>query len=803
MTIISHTYDFEVKAKKASQATSDTKDTKENKKKKKADNTKTSTTTTTGTKTSTSKPKSSAKKRRLFLIGGALLFIGVLVAIALITVFMKTSPPKEKKKQTVRPTSSTSRTTTTEKPPCQCICNRSDVMEPHPPLIVVSLDGYAKKFLSRKSPSVFDKMAKCGVKAEAVYSTFPSSTFVNHYSIATGLHGGHHGIVHNVIFDPSMDPEPQYLGTNLRDGYYQKETIWSYYKRHHKKKVAAFSWIGSQHNSTYYQQPDYMIKYDSRHKPNQTFQQVVDWLRMDPADRPGLIMAYIAEPDMTGHRTLSTELDQMLTDLDNSIKDFMNTLEKDGILCCVNIVFVSDHGMTEIKDFFALDHYISLEGLTLLTGSPAHIFTGNSTLSVKEIKEALTCRGADFVRVFTNSTMPLRLHFSNSHRIGDLVIIPRIDVIVVRDNDEGKMRTLCCSHGFDYIEPDMHTIMFAQGPSLKQNVVLPPFQLVEYMNLWRKLLKLPQMETDGEPAFMDLALDTQDSYLTRQTIPSIQKCANPSSLAAAKLDKICGKCSAEDKAAFQSWIKCDVGGVSTAIVPQSNSSQLCFLAGCKDMAIIKNSKEEAYTVTLLEVYSNNDNEKLLTPNCNYNLLKPKAKCDRPDLSTEDSEVQFRSLSAVRGRVLANEHSLITPWKARFLKEILKPLNDYTAKIVTKLGKVVSITGTAYDDDYDGKHSTTPSKSPYPTHLYRILLTCENEWSEEGAYCTNATDTKVLSFVFPHMNGNTNCLNRKDLLLQYTATVRQIETLTGIYFDFTKIPEMEQLLLKMHISTQIW
>ncbi|RCN30808.1 hypothetical protein ANCCAN_23415 [Ancylostoma caninum] len=89
--------------------------------------------------------------------------------------------------------------------------------------------------------------------------------------------------------------------------------------------------------------------------------------------------------------------------------------------------------------------------------------------------------------------------------------------------------------------------MFAQGPSLKQNVVLPPFQLVEYMNLWRKLLKLPQMETDGEPAFMDLAVNTHDSYLTWPTIPSIQKCAHPSSVARAKLDKICGKCSAEDK----------------------------------------------------------------------------------------------------------------------------------------------------------------------------------------------------------------------------------------------------------------
>lgn len=41
---------------------------------------------------------------------------------------------------------------------------------------------------------------------------------------------------------------------------------------------------------------------------------------------------------------------------------------------------------------------------------------------------------------------------------------------------------------------------------------------------------------------------------------------------------------------------------------------------------------------------------------------------------------------------------------------MEPLNDYTRKMVTKFGKIVSITGTAYDDDYDGKHSPIASNS---------------------------------------------------------------------------------------------
>ncbi|EYC19926.1 hypothetical protein Y032_0023g785 [Ancylostoma ceylanicum] len=507
-----------------------------------------------------------------------------------------------------------------------------------------------------------------------------------------------------------------------------------------------------------YLQPDYMIEYTDNSKADDVLQQVVDWLKMDSSDRPGLIMAYISEPDETGHKTKGPELDKTLTNLDESLENFLQKLKKDGLLCCVNIVIVSDHGMAETKDFFVLDHYFRLDGLILLGGTPTHIFKGNSTLSEKEMMEALTCKGADFIRVFTKSTMPLRLHFTNSTRIGDLVLIPRKDIRIMRNEEEVEKNEMCCAHGFDYITPDIHTIMFAQGPSFKKNVVLPPFQMVEYMNLWRKLLKLPQMETDGEPAFMDLALNTQDEYLKAgKPIPDIRKCSNPTSLDSAKLDKICGKCSADDKSAFQNWAKCDVGGVSTAIVLQSKISQLCFLAGCNDMALIRNSAEEAYTVTLLEVYSNDDNEQLLTSNCTYNILKPKEKCGHRTLSADGSELHFRSLSAVRGRVLANEYNLMTPWKAGFFKEIIKPLNDYTTKVVAKYNKVVSITGTAYDDNYDGQRSPTASNSSYPTHLYRILLTCGNEWSDEGAYCTNATDTKVLSFVFPHMRGNKNCL----------------------------------------------
>ncbi|EPB78284.1 hypothetical protein ANCCEY_02668 [Ancylostoma ceylanicum] len=396
--------------------------------------------------------------------------------------------------------------------------------------------------------------------------------------------------------------------------------------------------------------------------------------------------------------------------------------------------------------------------------------------------------------------MPLRLHYSKSKRIGDLVLLTKMDTLVVSTKKQIR-RDKPGAHGFDYIEPDMHTIMFAQGPSFKQNVVLPAFQNVEYMNLWRKLLKIPQMETDGEPAFMDLALNTHDEYLKPpQSIPNIQKCSYSRAKA---LENTCGECSVEDRISFENWATCAVGGVSKAVVPQSESPQFRSIVGCNDMAIIKTSKEEAFMMALFEIYSEDDNDHLLRNKCTFNIIKPSATCDRPTVSAKGTELDFKPLSAYPKRVLANEHSLFSPWKAGFYKDMMTPLNDYTRKIVTKFGKVVSITGTAYDDDYDGKYSPIASNSPYPTHLYRILLRCAGKWSNEGAYCANPKDTKVLSFVFPHMDSNANCMNQTELLLQYTATVKQIETLTNLRFNFTNIPDVQQMILKMHINVRIW
>ncbi|KIH49667.1 hypothetical protein ANCDUO_20257, partial [Ancylostoma duodenale] len=106
----------------------------------------------------------------------------------------------------------------------------------------------------------------------------------------------------------------------------------------------------------------------------------------------------------------------------------------------------------------------------------------------EEIMSALTCKGTDHIRVFTKETVPLRYHYSSSKRIGDYIALGQRDTYTYsekKDVDPSKTG----AHGYDYIEPDMPSIMFARGPSFKEKIVLPPFRNVEYMNLWTIIVK--------------------------------------------------------------------------------------------------------------------------------------------------------------------------------------------------------------------------------------------------------------------------------------------------------------------------
>ncbi len=66
--------------------------------------------------------------------------------------------------------------------------------------VVISCDGFRWDYAEMYDTPFLDLMSRQGVKGELVPS-FPSKTFPNHYTLATGLRPEHHGIIANSFLD--------------------------------------------------------------------------------------------------------------------------------------------------------------------------------------------------------------------------------------------------------------------------------------------------------------------------------------------------------------------------------------------------------------------------------------------------------------------------------------------------------------------------------------------------------------------------------------------------------------------------
>ena len=77
-----------------------------------------------------------------------------------------------------------------------------------PLVVLISIDGFRPDYLKRGNSPTLDGLVDGGASAKGLISAFPSVTFPNHYSMVTGLFPDHHGIVNNVMFDPTVPGQP-------------------------------------------------------------------------------------------------------------------------------------------------------------------------------------------------------------------------------------------------------------------------------------------------------------------------------------------------------------------------------------------------------------------------------------------------------------------------------------------------------------------------------------------------------------------------------------------------------------------
>lgn len=68
-------------------------------------------------------------------------------------------------------------------------------------LLVVSYDAFRTEYLRRNSTSFMNELRRNGTTTEYLRNVFPTKTFPNHHSIATGVYPNQHGVMANEMYD--------------------------------------------------------------------------------------------------------------------------------------------------------------------------------------------------------------------------------------------------------------------------------------------------------------------------------------------------------------------------------------------------------------------------------------------------------------------------------------------------------------------------------------------------------------------------------------------------------------------------
>jgi predicted AlkP superfamily pyrophosphatase or phosphodiesterase len=376
--------------------------------------------------------------------------------------------------------------------PCPSLYAQS----PQPYVVMLSMDGFRWDYPDRCPAPNLERMAESGVRANSLQPAFPSKTFANHYTMATGLYPDHHGIVENSFFDPETEKHYSISDRNAveDESFYGGEPIWVTAEKN-GIRTASFFWVGSEAPVKGIQ-PTYWKKYDHEFPFEQRIDTIIYWLNLPESKRPHLITWYLDEPDGTGHGEgpESEETCRMVTYLDSLVGVFLEKIEALPFAGEINIIVTSDHGMgpTSPDRCIILEDYIEMNWFEEMEG-----YTPNLTLKAKSTFSDPAWNALSAIPHMTawkHGEVPDSLHYGTNPRT--------LDFILVADSAwqftlTRKIPGSAGAHGYNPYNKDMHAIFFAKGPAFKSGYTHPTFENINLYPLICHILDIHPAPVDG------------------------------------------------------------------------------------------------------------------------------------------------------------------------------------------------------------------------------------------------------------------------------------------------------------------
>jgi arylsulfatase A-like enzyme len=374
-----------------------------------------------------------------------------------------------------------------------------------PYLILVSIDGFRWDYQALYNTPTLDRVAANGVRAERMIPVFPTLTFPNHYSIATGLYPANHGLIGNQF--PSKDRIRFYSlrdRNTVQDGsWYGGEPVWVAAERNGMVSAAYF-FVGTEAAingipMTYWHTFDYAVSGFDR------VDKVIEWLSMPDEKRPHMITLYFEDVDLNSHRygPGSRQSIEAIERVDGYLARLLAGVDNLPVADDLTIVVLSDHGQlrrnTDAEPFI-FGEAADLDGLTVVDhGATAFLY-----FSAPDPDRAVVIRNAINAKWRHGSAM-LREELPQSWMALDDAGIAEIVIqadpgYLAFSTAQAAQGTSLGDHGWSRDVEGMHGIFLATGPRLPKGQRIPAIEAVDVYPLLMEILGLPiTTRIDGDP----------------------------------------------------------------------------------------------------------------------------------------------------------------------------------------------------------------------------------------------------------------------------------------------------------------
>ncbi|KAL0965021.1 hypothetical protein UPYG_G00275750 [Umbra pygmaea] len=701
-----------------------------------------------------------------------------------------------------------------------------------PPLILISMDGFRAGYLQAHGSRlpVISKLRRCGTSTPHMRPVYPTKTFPNHYTIVTGLYPESHGIVDNKMYDVTRNVSftlKNIEKTNPK--WYQGEPVWLT-AMYNKLKSATFFWPGSdvEIQGRY---PDYFKDYNRSTQFEQRITTILNWLSLPELERPDFYTLYLDEPDHSGHThgPMSNQVIEALVNVDRLLGLLMDNLKQKSLHRCVNLVFLSDHGMEEAsckRAAFVKSYQDNVDEFTVIPGPAARIRPKNLpenffSFDYEGLVKNLSCRTADQpMRPYLKEHLPKRLHFANNIRIerGHLYMEAGWQAAL-----ESKEVKYCFGgfHGSDNIFKNMQSIFIGYGPGLKYKTQVAPFENIEVYNLLCDLLEVPPAPNNGTHGSLNhLMRNPYHRPVFPAELSSVSTCETSSLVPVDSLGCVCsGRTKDEESKINRQLIAANSYPGSKALhlpygVPRvlQEKANYCILR--QNNYVTGYSKDTlmpmwvAYTLVSVPTLSPADEtcvvaDVRVAPQSSQNCVR---YLNNPGLSY--SLLHLPSLASKEfepeSQLTSNMAPMYPAFKAVWKHFHTVLLTNYSQQ----LNGVNVVSGPIFDHGAKGHFEaptvSAPHEAPIPSHFYVILTSCEDSSYTPGN-CQGPL--KATAFILPHRPDYTEtCANGSDLQWVqawaqfHAARVRDVELLTGLSFYHDRVAVEETLQLKTFLQT---